>query len=61
MQNCSTIWDVVAKILCIDSPEGHSVVAEEELDIGVKDTLSFSWRTLKEARFEVSPSYNSYN
>ena len=40
------------EVLCVDSPEGHTGedFEEDDLDIGVKDTLSFSWRALKEAR-----------
>ena len=36
----------------MDSPEGYTGedFEEDDLDIGVKDTLSFSWRALKEAR-----------
>lgn len=36
----------------MDSPEGHTGedFEEDDLDVGVKDTLSFSWRALKEAR-----------
>lgn len=40
-------------VLCYDSPEGH-VIAEtedEETYENVKDTLSFCWRALKEARY----------
>ncbi|KAI9870465.1 MAG: hypothetical protein M1830_004221, partial [Pleopsidium flavum] len=37
-------------MLCIDSPEGHTAEdLGDDLDIGDKDTLSFSWRALKEA------------
>lgn len=39
-------------VLCVDSPEGHTGedLEDDDLDVGVKDTLSFSWRALKEAR-----------
>lgn len=48
---CSKVWEAVKGVLCIDSPEGQEEGQEDdELDIGIKDTLSFSWRSLKEAR-----------
>ena len=52
---CLEAWKVVKPILCIDSPEGQAddeVV--QDVDIGIKDTLSFSWRTLKESRYARS-------
>ena len=49
--SCSKLWNIVKPVLCIDSPEGQGDEDDEkELDFGVKDTLSFSWRALKEAR-----------
>lgn len=52
IDSCMKVWDAVKDVLCIDSPEGHADtdVGNDELDIGIKDTLSFSWRALKEAR-----------
>ena len=47
---CVQVWDTVKPILCVDSPEGQGDDEEKEADIGVKDTLSFSWRALKESR-----------
>lgn len=49
---CEKVWDVVKDVLCFDSPEGHILDDPEDdgLTIAVKDTLSFSWRALKEAR-----------
>lgn len=49
---CAEVWQAVKGGLCVDSPEGHTGenMEEDDLDIGVKDTLSFSWRALKEAR-----------
>ena len=46
------VWVAVKQILCFDSPEGHvpEEAEEDDLDIGVKDALSFSWRALKESR-----------
>lgn len=52
MTCCVKVWQVVKKTLCQDSPEGHE--DENDLsqgyDIGLKDTLSFCWRALKESR-----------
>ncbi len=48
---CDDVWESVRDMLCFDSPEGHTAEdLEDDLDIGEKDTLSFSWRALKEAR-----------
>lgn len=51
-KDCVDVWEAVKEVLCIDSPEGHGFEEDEMdgLDIGTKDTLSFSWRALKEAR-----------
>ena len=52
VQALEDVWVAVKDILCYDSPEGHIPEDNEQnsLDIGVKDTLSFSWRALKESR-----------
>ena len=52
IRNCENVWEAVREVLCIDSPEGHSSEDDEihGLEIGTKDTLSFSWRGLKESR-----------
>ena len=53
LRNCAEIWEAVKGILCLDSPEGHSMDDEDDgdgLNVGFKDSLSFSWRALKEAR-----------
>ena len=44
------------EFLCIDSPEGQASEEDETdgLEIGTKDTLSFSWRALKESRLVLS-------
>lgn len=48
---CDVLWESVRDVLCMDSPEGHTVEdVEDDVDIGEKDTLSFSWRALKESR-----------
>ena len=54
MAACSNVWKAVAHVLCCDSPEGHVTMdfVEDEIDIGAKDTLSYSWRALKEARYD---------
>ena len=47
----SEIWQIVRRVLCADSPEGQSFFEEEVgMEIGIKDTLSYSWRALKESR-----------
>lgn len=53
LHNCSKVWDAVKEVLCFDSPEGHVVIEPDDdgPDVGVKDTLSFCWRALKEARY----------
>ena len=53
MKSCSDVWDAVKDVLCFDSPEGHVILdpEDDEPDVGVKDTLSFCWRALKEARY----------
>ena len=50
---CSYVWEAVKEVLCFDAPEGHESgeADDRDLDIGAKDTLSFSWRALKESRY----------
>ena len=49
---CRRAWEIVKPTLCIDSPEGHGDEDDlQDTDIGIKDMLSCSWRTLKEARY----------
>lgn len=47
-------WDTVQHILCADAPEG---LVPEDMDddssLDTKEILSYSWRGLKEARYEV--------
>ena len=54
---CVAIWNVVKDILCLGSPEGTVAtdLDDDDLDIGEKDTLSFSWRAIKEARSISNP------
>jgi hypothetical protein len=49
---CKLVWEAVKDVLCFESPEGHVVIEtdDEVLDMSVKDTLSYCWRALKEAR-----------
>ena len=54
---CTDIWEAVKATLCYDSPEGYEDEAEavDGLDIGLKDTLSFCWRAVKESRSDLLP------
>ena len=47
---CDKIWQEAKHLLCIDSPEGHSDEPVEDLNVGPKDVLSYSWRSLRESR-----------
>ncbi|KAJ5550352.1 Armadillo-like helical [Penicillium sp. DV-2018c] len=46
---CDKIWKEAKPLLCIDSPEGHSDEPTEDLNVGPKDALSYSWRSLRES------------
>ena len=46
---CDKVWKEVKPVLCVDSPEGHSDEPTEELSVGPKDILSYSWRALRES------------
>lgn len=48
---CDKIWDEVKPVLCVDSPEGHTDEPVEDLNVGPKDILSYSWRALRESRY----------
>ncbi|CAG8398747.1 unnamed protein product [Penicillium salamii] len=59
---CDRIWQEAKPLLCIDSPEGHSDEPLEDLDVGPKDALSYSWRSLRESSILLhatllNPSY----
>lgn len=54
VQVCDKIWNEVKPVLCIDSPEGHTDEPIEELGVGPKDILSYSWRALRESRYAAS-------
>lgn len=45
---CDRVWQEVKPVLCIDSPEGHTDEPIEDLSVGPKDILSYSWRALRE-------------
>lgn len=47
---CDKIWVEVKPVLCIDSPEGHTDEPIDDLAVGPKDILSYSWRALRESR-----------
>lgn len=51
---CNRIWNEVKPVLCIDSPEGHTDEPVEDLLVGPKDILSYSWRALRESRLVFS-------
>jgi len=46
---CDRVWQEVKPVLCIDSPEGHTDDPIEDLSVGPKDILSYSWRALRES------------
>lgn len=47
---CDKVWQEVKPVLCIDSPEGHTDEPTEDISVGPKDILSYSWRALRESR-----------
>ena len=53
ISSCASAWEAIKGTLCLDSPEGHQTNDKDEdyLNIGMKDTLSFAWRALKESRY----------
>lgn len=53
---CQNIWLEVKSVLCVDSPEGHTDEAMDDLVVGPKDILSYSWRALRESRYDVHRS-----
>ncbi|KAK2756662.1 hypothetical protein FQN54_005107 [Arachnomyces sp. PD_36] len=50
---CGRIWVEIKDVLCVDSPEGHTDSASDDLIIGPKDILSYSWRALRESRYVI--------
>jgi hypothetical protein len=50
---CNQIWLEVKPVLCVDSPEGHTDEALDDLMVGPKDVLSYSWRALRESRYDT--------
>lgn len=55
---CDRIWDEVKPVLCVDSPEGHTDEPVEDLNVGPKDILSYSWRALRESRYALCRIYD---
>ena len=51
---CDRVWEEVRPVLCIDSPEGHTDEPTEDLSVGPKDVLSYSWRALRESRYVLA-------
>lgn len=48
---CERVWDAVKSILCDDSPEGHLPQDLEDMaGLDTKDVLSYSFRSVHEAR-----------
>ena len=50
---CDKVWHEVKPVLCVDSPEGYIDEAAEDLAVGPKDILSYSWRALRESRYAL--------
>ncbi|KAJ5720693.1 uncharacterized protein N7483_008627 [Penicillium malachiteum] len=46
---CEMVWLAVKPVLCVDSPEGHTDEPSDDLMVGPKDILSYSWRSLRES------------
>ncbi|PYH62216.1 THADA/TRM732 family protein [Aspergillus niger CBS 101883] len=59
VQVCDKIWNEVKPVLCIDSPEGHTDEPIEELGVGPKDILSYSWRALRESSLLLHASLSN--
>lgn len=58
---CEKVWQEMKPVLCIDSPEGHSDEPMEDLSVGPKDILSYSWRALRESRCVLPALCKSYS
>lgn len=54
---CINVWEQVKTQLCVDSPETASEVDEDVSDEGPKDLLAYSWRALRDSRYESSHSH----
>jgi hypothetical protein len=53
LESFETLWSCVKNTLCADAPEGHVPEdLEEEMSLDTKEILSYSWRALKEARYD---------
>lgn len=57
MNICDKVWQAVKPVLCVDSPEGHTDEPADDLMVGPKDILSYSWRSLRESRYD-GPSFD---
>lgn len=51
---CVNVWEQVKAQLCVDSPETASEVDDDVNDEGPKDLLAYSWRALRDSRYESS-------
>ncbi|KAL4939613.1 hypothetical protein BDV06DRAFT_33661 [Aspergillus oleicola] len=56
---CDRVWEEVKPQLCIDSPEGHAAEPIEDLKVGPKDILSYSWRALRESSLLLHATLNN--
>ncbi|KAL4791542.1 putative death-receptor fusion protein-domain-containing protein [Aspergillus venezuelensis] len=56
---CDRVWQEVKPQLCIDSPEGHAAEPIEDLKVGPKDILSYSWRALRESSLLLHATLNN--
>lgn len=55
VQCCQRVWAAVKHVLCDDSPEGHMPQELEDLEgLDTKDLLSYSFRSVHEARYVLS-------
>jgi hypothetical protein len=52
------LWSCIQTVLCADAPEGHvPEELEDEASLDTKEILSYSWRGLKEARYDWKQPY----
>lgn len=55
LHSFEALWSCVQDSLCADAPEGHVPdEMEEEMSLDTKEILSYSWRGLKEARYDLN-------
>ena len=62
ISSCAGVWEAIKGTLCLDSPEGHQMndKDEDDINIGMKDTLSYAWRALKESRYACGIDHMKY-